>query len=70
MATNGASGMSNGNGVTSTAPMDNSEFLEVRRFANDSLFIVANLLKDFDQNLEGLDLTNIAGWDLDAFWNF
>lgn len=26
--------------------------------------------KDFGQDLEGLDLTNIAGWDLDAFWDF
>ena len=29
-----------------------------------------NILKDFGQDLEGLDLTNIAGWDLDAFWDF
>lgn len=25
--------------------------------------------QDFGQDLEGLDLTNIAGWDLEAFWN-
>ena len=26
--------------------------------------------QEFGQNLENLDLTNIAGWDLEAFWNF
>ncbi|CAF9916652.1 MAG: hypothetical protein ALECFALPRED_010811 [Alectoria fallacina] len=28
------------------------------------------MLEDFGQDLEGIDLTNIAGWDLEAFWNF
>ncbi len=26
--------------------------------------------QDFGHNLEGLDLANIAEWDLEAFWNF
>lgn len=26
--------------------------------------------QDFGNDLEGLDLTNIAEWDLEAFWNF
>ena len=30
----------------------------------------AKSLKDFGPDLEGLDLTNIAGWDLDAFFDF
>ena len=36
--------------------------------ANDRLPVA--YAQDFDHNLEGLDFTNFAEWDLEAFWNF
>ncbi len=67
MVTNG---VPNGNGApfSPTLPMDNIGMVDVR-YSSD-----ANLLgrsaEDDSQDLEGLDLSNIAGWDLDTFWNF
>ncbi|KAF6237152.1 hypothetical protein HO173_004620 [Letharia columbiana] len=29
-----------------------------------------DMLEEYGQDFEGLDLTDIAGWDLEAFWNF
>ena len=53
--------------------MDSSGLLEVR-ILNDQKFLLIRTntrnLQDFGEDLEGLDLTSIAGWDLEAFWNF
>ncbi|KAL2053599.1 hypothetical protein ABVK25_006252 [Lepraria finkii] len=71
MAIMAPNGLPNGNGIPQAMP--NSQIVPHHQAMPPSQPIsIENpgLLEDFGQDLEGLDLTNITGWDLEAFWNF
>ena len=70
-----SNGNSNGNvhGTGLNGHMDGTDMLGVMKDPFPLIIQACTdhgATQDFGQDLEGLDLTNIAEWDLEAFWNF